>query len=405
MGNPLITTAPPLIAQGTLSRQALAGQTAVVTGAGGGIGREAARALAWLGARVIIAEINAPAGEDAAAAISREFGPGTAWAVATDVGDEASVGRLARDAGPVDIVLNNATIAPLGAVTEVPIDAWDRSYRVNLRGPALLARAFVPGMVARNRGVFACVSSTGTAYMGAYESFKAAQVHLANTLEAELAGTGVVAFTIGPGLVPTATALGALEGLAPRLGLTTAELFARNAGVVLTVEAAGAGFAAAIALAEQFRGQETSSVQALKAAGIPIPGLEAAGPAPSLAPDRRAPALALCRQVRATLAEQSAGWKARSLFERQWVIRDFRKTAGWPVEQWLEELGALEAALAAPDGAPAADLPLARLAGYYRHLADLARGFEKDPRKLEDALRHVQAWQAEVEQLQGALTC
>jgi hypothetical protein len=301
-------------------------------------------------------------------------------------------------------VLNNATLAPLGAVAEVPIEAWDRSYRVNLRGPVLLARAFVPDMVIRNRGVFACVSSTGTAYMGAYETFKAAQVHLANTLEAELAETGVVAFTIGPGLVPTPTALSALKSLAPRLGLTTEDLFARNAGVVLSVEAAGAGFAAAIALAEQFRGQETSSVQALKAAGIPLAAEAESAAAPTLAGGRREQALALCQQVRATLAEQSAGWKARSLFERQWVIRDFRKTAGWPVEQWLEELAALEAALAAPNGAPAADLPLARLAGYYRHLADLARGFEKDPRKLEDALRHVQAWQAEVEQLEGALT-
>jgi hypothetical protein len=48
-------------------------------------------------------------------------------------------------------------------------------------------------------------------------------------------------------------------------------------------------------------------------------------------------------------------------------------------------------------------LSLPKLAGYYRHLADLARGYEKDPHKLDDALQHLTTWQSEVEQLQGAL--
>lgn len=391
-----------LIAQGTLTPQALEGQTVLVTGAGGGIGFEAARALAWLGARVVIAEVNAPAGEAAAEAIRREFRPDRALAVATDVGDEAAIDRLARLAGPVDVVLNNATLAPLGTVADVPIDAWDRSYRVNLRGPVLLARAFVPGMVARNRGAFICVSSTGTAYMGAYETFKAAQVHLANTLDAELGETGVSAFTIGPGLVRTHTAVEAITRLAPQLGTTPEAFWVQQAAAVLSVEAAGAGFAAAVALAGQFRGQEISSLQALTEAGIRLmdaPPAQAAVPAT----ERSEQALDWCRRVRGTLADQSAGWKQRSIFERQWVIRDFRKTAGWPVEQWLEALSQLERGLAGGAAVPTVALPLDRLAAYYRHLADLARGYEKNPSKLEDALSHLATWQAEVEQLQGAL--
>jgi hypothetical protein len=187
--------------------------------------------------------------------------------------------------------------------------------------------------------------------------------------------------------------------------MSVQDFFALNASAVLSVEEAGAGFAAAIALAEQFRGQEISSMQALKAANI-------------LLPDKRAPtdshsspgvsveqALTLCRSVRATLADQSEGWKQRSLFERQWVIRDFKKTAGLPVEQWLEVLGQLERNLEKHDlqAVMTLDAPLNKLAGYYKHLGELAKGYEKDPIKLAESLRHVNAWQAETEQLQEVL--
>ena len=136
----------------------------------GGIGYEACRSLIWLGARVIVAEINKKNGQESARRLNEEFGPASAFFVPTDVGDEKSVGMLAKEAirhyGKVDIVINNATIAALGAVKDVPIATWDVSYRVNLRGPVLLARAFVPAMIERKYGVFVCVSSLGTAYMG-----------------------------------------------------------------------------------------------------------------------------------------------------------------------------------------------------------------------------------------------
>ena len=85
----------PLIGTGNLRRDALAGQVAVVTGAGRGIGFEAARALAWLGARVVVAEIDRKTGREAAARISAEMGAGAAVFIHTDVGRERSVTRLA----------------------------------------------------------------------------------------------------------------------------------------------------------------------------------------------------------------------------------------------------------------------------------------------------------------------
>lgn len=137
----------PLIITGKFNKQALKDQVAIVTGSEGGIGFEAARSLAWLGAKVVLAEISS-SGKAAADKINKELGNQSAWFVKTDVGHEISVARLARKVlkkyGQADIILNNATVATLGAVARVNIKAWDSSYRVNLRGPVLMAQKFYP---------------------------------------------------------------------------------------------------------------------------------------------------------------------------------------------------------------------------------------------------------------------
>ena len=379
----------------------LRGEVIIVTGAGGGIGYEAARALLWLGANVVIAEINHPSGRKAERSLEDEYGKDRVLFVHTDVGDEASVKNLYTLSvlafGKVDGVINNATIAILGEVKDLPIEDWDRSYHVNLRGPVLLARIFLPDMIQRNHGIFVCVSSTGTSFLGGYETFKAAQVHLANTLDAELEGTNVIAYTIGPGLVPTETASQAVAILAPQMGMSVEQFFEMNKGAVLSVEEAGAGFAVSVVFAERFRGQEISSIQALKAADISFgtAGTEHVSAMVDL--EKRDQAQALCEAVLVTLKEQSAGWKLRSLFERQWVIRDFKKTAGMPVEEWLVGLEQLQNDLGSER--TLTQLPLEKLAGYYEHLAELAKGHEKDRTKLEENLRHVYGWRDEVNEL------
>jgi len=426
-----------LIAEGSLARDCLAGQVVVVTGAGRGIGFEAARSLLCLGAHVVIAEIDEAAGRAAHAALAREWAPERVQSVPTDVGDEHAVARLVETVearfGPIDVVLNNATAAPTGeAVWETPVADWDRSYAANLRGPALLARAVLPGMIERGRGVFVCVSSVGGPYQAAYESLKAAQVALANALDAELSGTGVVAFTIGPGLVPTPTAVAAVRRLIPRLGLGAQEFLSMTAATRISVEAAGAGFAAAIALADRYAGQEISSTQALVDAGVELPdtpvefpvpalpeetrptssgdgspGVAAAreGNAASMEPARSPEALELCRQVRTTLDDQAAGWRTRSFFERQWLLRDFKQRVGVPVEGCLESLATLERNLesSSPVAVMAAGPTLQRLAAFYAHLSDLARGYVKDPSAREDQVRLVGVWRADVERLLEAL--
>jgi NAD(P)-dependent dehydrogenase (short-subunit alcohol dehydrogenase family) len=395
-----------IIGSGTLGSQTLAEKVAIVTGAGDGIGYEAARALLWLGAKVVIAEINKTKGKQAERRLNAEFGSGSVLFVNTDVGNERSVEKLKeqsiKEFGKVDIVINNATVAPLGAVKDVSIENWDESYRVNLRAPALFARAFVPDMVARGYGVFMCVSSLGQEFMAAYESMKAAQVHLGSTLAAELEGTGVFAFTIGPGYVPTRTAEESIPKLAALMNKSAEELFAIVKQYEISVEAAGAGFAAAISLAEKYVGQEISSTQALIDAGIEFSHAKPVSISTSLAEEDLGNALKMCRCVRTTLEEQSAGWKERSVFERQWMIRSFRKQAGMPVEKWLEVLERLEEALVIQDGraVSAIQVPFNMLAGFYANLYEMAKGYIKDANQREEQLAIVDSWREEVEKLQ-----
>ena len=88
--------------------------------------------------------------------LEEEFGKERVLFVATDVGDEASVKNLYNLSmlafGKVDAVINNATIAVLGQVKDLPIEEWDKSYHVNLRGPVLMAKTFLPDMIQRNHG-------------------------------------------------------------------------------------------------------------------------------------------------------------------------------------------------------------------------------------------------------------
>ena len=397
-----------LIETGTLKRNSLKDKIAIVTGAGGGIGYEACRSLIWLGSKVIIAEINPKTGQQSAQKLNQEFGSDMALFIRTDIGDENSVKNLARQLdktfGKVDIVINNATIAEIGAVKDLDIKAWDTSYRVNLRGPVLLARSFIPGMIKRNSGVFICVSSVGLAYMGAYETIKAAQVHLSVTLNDELENTGVAVFSIGPGFVPTQTAVSGISKLAALMGKRENELQEAVKEFSLSVEAAGAGFAAAVVMAERYRGNEISSWQALTDAGINVPSLEKTSGG-GITEEKFEQALILCRSVHKTLSEQSASWKDRSVFERQWCIRTFRQKASMPVDEWFQVLKQLEAALQQKDTdtLKSINASLDYLAAYYAHLHEMAKGYIKDPAQREEQLGIIKNWQKEAEELSSLL--
>jgi NADP-dependent 3-hydroxy acid dehydrogenase YdfG len=142
----------------------LAGQVAVVTGAGRGIGRAVAGALARAGAAVALAARSAVEIE----AVAREIGQagGRALAIPTDVRQEPAVEALARrvlaEWGRVDVLVNAAGLASFAPVTDSKLDDWDQMLAVNLRGAVLCCRAVLPAMIAQGRGTIISVGSIVT---------------------------------------------------------------------------------------------------------------------------------------------------------------------------------------------------------------------------------------------------
>jgi NAD(P)-dependent dehydrogenase (short-subunit alcohol dehydrogenase family) len=191
-----------------LKRNALAGDVAVVTGGAGNVGLGTARSLAWLGVKVVIADVTPEPGKAAEEIINRENEPETALFVLTDVSDEASMKAMAEKAfdrfGKVDILVNNAMIMSLGApILKSTIYQLDRQYEVAARGTFIGIQLFVPGMKERHHGVVTYMSTAFQYPVGPsnYCAAKAAATSIMMSLAAELGpveNTGVAVFTFIP---------------------------------------------------------------------------------------------------------------------------------------------------------------------------------------------------------------
>ncbi|GAA0267818.1 hypothetical protein GCM10009127_04450 [Alteraurantiacibacter aestuarii] len=199
----------------------LAGQVALVTGAGRGFGRAIAQRLAAEGARVALAARSTGQLEEAAQAI--QSAGGEALAFACDVTDPGSISAALSDVqarlGPVDLLISNAGVpGPFGPLWEVDPQEWWRAQEIHIRAPFLLMHGVLPGMVERGRGRVICVSAKAARivapHLSAYCTGKIAQNRLVAEAAAELAGTGVSAFAIDPGFVPTQLARETMEDAA-----------------------------------------------------------------------------------------------------------------------------------------------------------------------------------------------
>lgn len=191
----------------------LAGQVAIVTGAGRGFGKSIALRFAAEGASVAVtarsqAEIDRTVAEIEAAG-------GKALAIAADVTKREDVNRVAEATaekfGPISILINNAGVpGPFGPLWEVDPDDWWRSQEVHTRAPVLFFNAVVPGMIARGGGrivlVSALASRVTAPHLSAYCVGKTSQVRLVNELAAEGKEHNIFAFAIDPGFVITALA-------------------------------------------------------------------------------------------------------------------------------------------------------------------------------------------------------
>lgn len=387
-----------VISKGCFSSNSLSCKTVLITGGGGGIGFEAARSLVWLGANVIIAEIDKKKGKEAEKAINEEFGTQRAYFFHADISLDKEINKLysfiTKKFGFLDVIINNATITPMGAIHKVGINSWDKSYAVNLRATILLIEKFLPDMISRNSGVIAFVPSSGAApYMGAYEVFKTAQVELCNTLVGELENTNIITFSIGPGLVKTETALEGIKTVAGLMGISMEEFFQMNDKHMLSVESAGAGFAASIVNASKYNGQEIGSIQALMDANIII-SENNEYEAIELSDDEKTKIINTLSRITKTYNEQYSGWLKRNVFERQWVLRDFKKETGLSTEQMKDEINNISLVIQEDNWGYLRDhlIIFKKLQGYYKHQLKLLSGYEKDVKKLEENKQIINEW-------------
>lgn len=328
-----------LLEQKNYDKTALLGKTVLLTGGGGGIGFEAARAFSYMGAKVVIAEIDTSRGEAAQTSINTEFGNNNVDFFQIDLADEAQIDKLyeyvmEKYAG-LDVIVNNAAVVPMGAVDAVSIADWDLSYAVNLRAPVLLTQKFLPAMKTTG-GVIVFNPSAPGAYMSGYEIFKTAQEELCAALETELEGTSVLTYAIAPGFVKTDTCIKAVETVAASMGITTDEFYLSVDGLTTDVETAGAGYAVSVVNAEQYHGKKTMSYQVLVDNGLIAGATEkASGTAQASgiqkADDYEKLSL-LFSDVAAAFFEQYQNWQKKKLFERQFVLTHFKKQMGLSAE-------------------------------------------------------------------------
>ena len=194
--------------------RSLAGETAVISGGARGIGRCTAEALLRQGMRVALGDVDLATAQQTAS----ELGPSTV-ALALDVTDRASFEAFLDSAeeqlGPVDVLVNNAGIMPLGAFLQEDDVTARRIMDINVHGVILGMKATLPRMLARGSGHVVNIASQAGKYGfpggATYCASKAAVINLSRAVRKELRGSGVDISVISPVAVNTELGLGLAE--------------------------------------------------------------------------------------------------------------------------------------------------------------------------------------------------
>ncbi len=202
-----------------MSETKLNGQVTIVTGAGGGLGRSFALALAAAGARVVVADCKL---DGAAGTVEQIIAQGgEAIEMELDVAEEASVERMAGSVaqrwGRIDVLVNNAGI--YGGITRKPFfeitsSEWDELMAVNLKGPWLCARAVFPFMRERGGSIINITSATfysGSPLWAHYVASKGGVIGLTRALAREAGDYGIRVNAIAPGFTLTEASLQLIE--------------------------------------------------------------------------------------------------------------------------------------------------------------------------------------------------
>ena len=186
----------------------LAGKTAIITGAGGDLGRGTAVRLAEEGARVLVNDIRLERAEETVAMVTGAGGE--AMANAADITDAEAVGAMVEQAlsawGQVDILVNNAGDIRDSLIAKMSEEAWDWVLDLNLKGSFLCTRAVAPHMIERTSGRIVNLSSLaykGNIGQANYVAAKSGIVGLTQASGLEFARYGISVNCVAPGLIDT----------------------------------------------------------------------------------------------------------------------------------------------------------------------------------------------------------
>jgi len=189
----------------------LTGKTAFITAAAQGMGNAAALAFSREGAKVWATDVS-----EKVKALEGKEG---IRALQLDVTDEAAIARIAQEVGDIDVLFNCAGIVHDGSILDASLKDWDQAFNVNVRSMFLVSKAFLPGMLKKQKGSIINMASVASSIKGlpnrcVYGASKAAVIGLTKSIAADYVRQGIRCNAVAPGTVDTPSLQGRINSYA-----------------------------------------------------------------------------------------------------------------------------------------------------------------------------------------------